>query len=80
MMPADFIAVAKKLALQIPQEAQAAWREHLGCAIKTAVDGNLGMRVFEELLLKALVLARQPKTQTPENTGFSVIDTSCPTV
>jgi len=80
MMPADFIAVAKKLALQIPQEAQAAWREHLGCAIKTAVDGNLGMRVFEELLLKALVLARQPKTQTPESPGFSGIDTSCPTV
>ncbi|MEI7912911.1 MAG: ATP-binding protein [Verrucomicrobiota bacterium] len=80
MMPADFIAVAKKLALQIPQEAQAAWREHLGCAIKTAVDGNLGMRVFEELLLKSLVLARQPKTQTPENPGFSGPDPTCPTV
>ncbi len=80
MMHADFIAVAKKLALQIPQEAQAAWREHLGDAIKTAVEGSLGMRVFEELLLKALVLARQPKTQAPENPGFSGHGTSYPTV
>ncbi|MEI6654750.1 MAG: AAA family ATPase [Verrucomicrobiota bacterium] len=80
MTPADFAAMAKKLALQIPFEAQAAWREHLGDAIKTAVEGSLGMRVFEELLLKALVLARQPKTQAPENPGFSGFDTTCPTV
>jgi SpoVK/Ycf46/Vps4 family AAA+-type ATPase len=80
MMPNDFWAVAKTLALQIPPEAREAWSEHLGAAIKTALDGTLGMRVFEELLLKALVLSRQPKTLTPETPGFCGPDTSCPAV
>jgi len=66
MMHSDYIAVAKQLASRIPPAARESWRVHLGAAIKTALDGNLGMRVFEELLLTALVLARQPKNQNTE--------------
>jgi len=80
MMPADYLAVAETLALQIPQEAREAWREHLGAAIKTAMAGTLGMRVFEELLLTALILAKQEKTKKPEKAGSRGLDTGGPPV
>ena len=71
MTPEDFISVANRLALQIPPEARVAWQEHMGTAIQTAIDGTLGMRVFEELLLTALVLSRKDKTPgKPKNPGF----------
>ena len=66
MLHNDYVTVAKQLASQIPAEAREAWRLHLGTAIQAAMAGTLGMRVFEELLLRALVLARQPKTQNIE--------------
>lgn len=80
MTPEDFISVSKRLALQIPPEAREAWRQHMGAAIQTAIDGTLGMRVFEELLLTSLVLAKQQKTKNPEKAGSRGLDTGGPPV
>jgi len=79
MLYLDYIAVAKQLASQIPPAAREAWREHLGAAIKSALEGTLGMRVFEELLLKALVLGRQPKTKDLEKSHPPELDIGGPT-
>lgn len=80
MMPSDYVAVAQALVQKLPYNVRKEWREHLGAAIQRAIDGALGMRVFEELLLKAIVHSRNPKTKCLKSPGIPGLDPACPTV
>jgi hypothetical protein len=80
MMPSDYVAVAQALVQKLPYNVRKEWREHLGAAIQRAIDGALGMRVFEELLLKAIVHSRNPKTKCLKSPGLPGLDPTCPTV
>ena len=67
----DYFTIAKQIAKTIPADARIEWNRHLGAAIRQALEGQLGMRIFEELVLKALILARTPKkppatSETPD--------------
>jgi len=57
MMPNDYGRVAREIAWKIPSELLPAWKKELGCALRKAADGSLGMRALEELILRALVLS-----------------------
>ncbi len=67
----DYEATARSIIGKIPVEYRAEWRNHLAAAIRKGVEGTLGMRVFEELLLMAMVLTRKP--QHPEKPGSKPI-------
>jgi len=58
MIPEDYAAVARKLVTKIPLHARPHWDKLIGQAIREAAAGCLGMRMFEELVLKAMVLAQ----------------------
>ena len=58
MIPEDYAAVARKLVTKIPLHARPHWDKLIGKAIMEAAAGCLGMRMFEELVLKAMVLSR----------------------
>ncbi|MEO8615227.1 MAG: ATP-binding protein [Luteolibacter sp.] len=62
----DYETVAQTIITRIPMEFRQEWRNHLGAALGKAFEGTLGMRVFEELLLMAMVLSRgSQKADTP---------------
>lgn len=64
MIPEDYAVVAHTIAAKIPQEFRRQWQIQLGATIRKAVEGNLGMRALEELLLTAMILTRKPTSQT----------------
>ena len=65
MTIADYLSVSAKIASQISdQRIRTAWNRLAGPAIDEAVAGGLGMRVFEELMLAALL-----DTQVLEHSG-----------
>jgi hypothetical protein len=59
MSRSDYLAVASKLFQAIPVTARSAWRKLVEKAVDRAVEENLGMRMFEELLLDAIVLSQE---------------------
>lgn len=61
MISEDYKMVAKNIARQIPEDLRRDWDAQLGATIRQAVDGSLGMRAMEELLLKALLLSGKGK-------------------
>lgn len=62
----DYVHVANQIISQIPFEFRDAWNQHLEDAIDRAVEKTLGIRVFEELLLKAMIESRkQEKAAMP---------------
>jgi hypothetical protein len=70
----DYESTARSLVGKIPPEYRDEWINQLEPAIHMAVEGTLGMRVFEELLLRAMVSSRklrQPKPpHPPSNRGL----------
>lgn len=58
MSKADYECVAKSIENIIPHHVLPAWTHLVDNAIQQAVDSTLGMRVFEELLLEAMVKSR----------------------
>lgn len=58
MSKADYFCVAKSIEKIIPHHVLPAWTHLVGDAIQQAVESTLGMRVFEELLLQAMVMSR----------------------
>ena len=58
MSKADYECVAKSIENIIPHHVLPAWTHLVEDAIQQAVDSTLGMRVFEELLLQAMVKSR----------------------
>ena len=58
MSKADYECVAKSIENIIPHHVLPAWTHLVEDAIQQAVDSTLGMRVFEELLLQAMVMSR----------------------
>ena len=54
----DYHQFAKEGAKQNPPGTRAAWQHLIGPAVDEAVEGMLGMRVFKELLLKAMMLGQ----------------------
>ena len=58
MSKADYTCVAKFIEKIIPPHVLPAWTHLVQDAIQQAVDSTLGMRVFEELLLQAMVMSR----------------------
>jgi hypothetical protein len=59
MSKADYLCVAKSIENIIPDHVLPAWINLVEDAIQQAVDCTLGMRVFEELLLQAMVMSRE---------------------
>jgi len=58
MSKADYLCVAKSIEKIIPHNVLPAWTNLVEDAIQQAVESTLGMRVFEELLLQAMVMSR----------------------
>jgi len=58
MSKADYFCVAKSIEKIIPHHVLPAWTHLVEDAIQQAVESTLGMRVFEELLLQAMVMSR----------------------
>ena len=58
MSKADYTCVAKSIEKIIPPHVLPAWTHLVEDAIQQAMESTLGMRVFEELLLQAMVMSR----------------------
>jgi ATPase family associated with various cellular activities (AAA) len=67
MIPEDYAVVARAIAAMIPSEFRKEWEIQLGATIRKAVEGNLGMRALEELLLTAMILTKKPTSQARLN-------------
>jgi ATP-dependent protease Clp ATPase subunit len=55
----DYVHVANQIISKLPLEYRDAWNENLEDAIGRAIQGTLGIRIFEELLLKAMVVSQR---------------------
>jgi SpoVK/Ycf46/Vps4 family AAA+-type ATPase len=56
MGQAEYEAVAEAICRQIPAAYRREWLGQVGEAIQVARDTNLGMRVFEELILRVMIM------------------------
>ena len=64
----DYLCVAKSIEQIIPHHVIPAWAYLAEDAIQRAIDNTLGMRIFEELLLQAMVMSREGRERKRE--GF----------
>ena len=67
MSKADYLCVAKSIEQIIPHDVLPAWTNLVENAIQQAVDCTLGMRIFEELLLQAMVMSRDVPIMKRDN-------------
>lgn len=64
MGQADYEAVADSICRQIPAAYRPEWQAQVGEAIRVASESNLGMRVFEELILSVMLMT-EPEQESP---------------
>jgi hypothetical protein len=61
MQAEDYSRIAEKIAATLPAELLPGWKKEIDEVLSRAIEGSLGMRAFEELLLESMILANKGK-------------------
>ena len=64
MAQSEYEAVAEAICRQIPANYRQEWQAQVGEAIRVASENNLGMRAFEELILRVMIMT-EPEQEPP---------------
>jgi hypothetical protein len=64
MVKTEYEAVAEAICRQLPSNYRQEWRSQVDDAILEASENNLGMRAFEELILRVMIMS-DPEQDTP---------------
>ena len=76
MTQAEYETVAEAICRQIPPLYRREWMAQVGMAVQMASDANLGMRVFEELILRVMIMTgpqKEPSVQQPMKSGMRLV-------
>jgi hypothetical protein len=75
MSRGDYYACACEIEKTLKPDIRSAWNLLLGDAIERAIKGNLGMRIYEELMLQSMIMSmEQPVSQANQENPCMFLD------